>query len=63
MYFTILAILIVIYFLKKLIDKKNKREKFNVISKTNEECVSFTYVCDRIIDGYTFLSGILDSTV
>ena len=32
--------MIVIYFLKKIVDKKNNEVKFEVIPKTNEEYIS-----------------------
>ena len=47
-------------FLKKLVDKKNDRVKFDVIPKTNVKCIIVTYGCIRYIDSYGFLSSKLD---
>ena len=61
--FTILVIMIVICFLKKLVDKKEDKVKFVIIPKTNEEFISVTYGCFRFIDCYRFRSSSLDSSV
>ena len=37
--------MIVICFLKTIIDKKNDEVKFDIIPKTNEEYISVTYGC------------------
>ena len=50
-------------FFKKLVDKKNDKVKFDIISKTNEEYISVTYGCIRFVDIYRFLSSGLDSLV
>ena len=50
-------------FFKKLVDKKNDEVNFDIIPKTNEEYISFTYGCIRFIDSYRFLSSGLDSLV
>ena len=50
-------------FLKKLVEKKNDKVKFDIIPKTKEEYISVTYGCIRFIDSYRFLSSGLDSLV
>ena len=35
---------------------KNDKLKFDIIPKTNEECLSVTYGCIRFTDSYSFLS-------
>ena len=50
-------------FFKKLLDKKMKKVKFEIIPKTNEEYISVTYGCIRFIDSYRFLTSGLDSLV
>ena len=55
--------MIVIYFLKKLVDKKNDKINFDIIHKTNEEKLSVTYGCIRYIESCRFLSSSLDSLV
>ena len=50
-------------FFKMLVDKKNEKVKFDIIPKTNEEYISVTYGCIRLIDNYPFLSSGLDSLV
>ena len=55
--------MIVICFLKKLIDKKNDKVKFDIIPKTNEKYISVTYDCISFIDSYRFLSESLDKLV
>ena len=50
-------------FFKKLVDKKNDKVKFDIIARTNEECISVTYGCIRVLDSYRFLSGGLDSLI
>ena len=51
------------YVFQKLVDRKNDKVKFDNIPKTNEEYISVTYVCIRIIDSYRFLSSIFNSLV
>ena len=55
--------MIVICYLKKLVDKKNDKVKFDIIPTTNEEYISVIYVCIRFIDSYRFLSSSLNSLV
>ena len=55
--------MIIICFLKKIVDEKNDKVKFDVIPKTNEEYISVTYGCIRLIDSYRVLSISLDSLV
>ena len=50
-------------FFKKLVDKTNDKAKIVIIPKTNEEYISITYGCIRIIDCYRFLSDSLDKLV
>ena len=50
-------------FFKKLVDKKNDKEKIEIIPKTNEEYIRATYGCIRFIDIYRFSSSSLDSLV
>ena len=50
-------------FFKKLVDKKKDKVDFDIIPKTNEECISVTYGCIRFIDSYRFQSSSLDSLV
>jgi len=50
-------------FFKKLVDKKKDKVDFEIIPKTNEESISVTYGCIRIIDSYRFLSSGLVSLV
>ena len=50
-------------FFKKLVDKKNDKVIFDIILKTNEEYISVTYGCIRLIDSYRFQSSSLDSLV
>ena len=50
-------------FLKKLVDKKFDKVKFDIIPKANEEYMSVTYGCIRFIDSYRFQSSSLDSLV
>ena len=47
----------------KVIDRKNDKLIFDIISKTNEEYISVTYGCIRFIDSYRFQSSSLDSLV
>ena len=55
--------MIVIFFLKKLGDKKSAQVKFDNIPQTNEEYISFTEDCIRFIDGFRFLSSSFNSFV
>ena len=55
--------MIVIWFLKNIIDKKSDKVFFDSISKTNEEYISVTYGCIGFIDSYRFLSSSLYSFV
>ena len=48
-------------FFKKLIDLKNYKVNFDFIPMTNEEHISVTYGCIKVIDCYQFLSNSLDS--
>ena len=50
-------------FLRKLVDKKNDKVEVDNIPKTNEDYISVTYGCIRLIDTYQFLSSSLDSLV
>ena len=50
-------------FFKKFVDKKNDKVKVDIIPKTNEEYISVTYGCIRIIDSYRFLLMSLDGLV
>ena len=50
-------------FFKNLADMKNDKLKFDIIPKTNEECLSVTYGCVRFTDSYSFLSSSLDASV
>ena len=50
-------------FFKKLVDKKKDKVEFDIIPKTNEEYISMTYGCIRIIDSFRFLSSSLDQLV
>ena len=50
-------------FFEKIVDKKNDKLKIYIIPKTNEENISVTYGCIRLIDSYRFLSSSLDSLV
>ena len=50
-------------FFKKLVDKKKDKVEFDIIPKTNEEYISMTYGCIRIIDSFRFLSSRLDKLV
>ena len=49
--------------MKKLVDKKNDRVKLDIIPKTNEDYISVTYGCVRIIDCYRFLWSSLEQLV
>ena len=49
--------------LKKIVDKKDDKVKFKNKPKTNEECISVTYGCIRLIDFHGCLSSSLDSLV
>ena len=50
-------------FFKELVDRKKEKVKFGIITKTNEQHISFAYGCVRFIDGYRLLSSSLDSLV
>ena len=50
-------------FFKKMVDKKNDKLKSDIIPKTNEECISVTYGCIKILDSYRFLLMSLDGLV
>ena len=50
-------------FFKKLVDKKKDKVDFEIIPKTNEEYISVTYGCIRLIDSYRFSSSGLDTLV
>ena len=50
-------------FFKKLVDKKKDKVGFDIIPNTNEEYISMTYGCIRLLDSYRFLSSSLDSLV
>ena len=50
-------------FVKKLVHINNDKVEFEIIPKTNQECISVTYACIRFIDSYRFLSSSLDSLV
>ena len=50
-------------FFKKSVDLKNDKVKFDIIPKTNEEYISVTYGCIRLIDSYQFLSSSCESLV
>ena len=46
-----------------MVDKKIDKVKFDIIPKADEEYISVTYGCIRIIDSYRFLSSGFDSLV
>ena len=50
-------------FLKNLIDEKNDKVKLDNVPKTNEEYISVTYGCIRLVDSHRLLSSSLDSLV
>ena len=50
-------------FLKRLVDLKNGKVKFDIIPKANEEYFSVTYGCIRFTDSFRFLSMSLDGLV
>ena len=50
-------------FSKKLVDLRNDKVKFDITPKTNEEYVSVTYACIRLMNSYRFSSTSLDSLV
>ena len=50
-------------FFKKLVDLENDKVKFDIKPKINEEYISVTYGCIRLIDSYRFLSSSVDSLV
>ena len=50
-------------FFKKLVDKKNDKVEFDIISETNQGYISVTHGCFRFTDTYRFLSSSLDSCV
>ena len=61
--FTILVLMIVMCFFKKLFDKKNDKIKFDIIPKINEEYISVTYGCITFFDSHRFLSSKLGKLV
>ena len=52
--------MIVIYFCKRLNDIKNDEVDFKISPKTNEEYISITYGCIKIMASCRFLSSSLD---
>ena len=50
-------------FIKKVVDRKNDKAKFDIIPRTNEENISVTYILIRPIDSNRFLSSSLGSLV
>ena len=50
-------------FFKNLVDERNDKIKFDIIPETNEEYLSVTYGCVRLIDSYRFLSMSADGLV
>ena len=54
--------MIVKSFVKKLVDEKNDKIKFDIIPKTKKKCKPVTYGCITFIDSYR-LSSNLDSLV
>ena len=50
-------------FFKKLVDKKKDKLEFDIIPETNEEYISVTYECKKLIDNFRFLSSSLDKLV
>ena len=50
-------------FFKRLVDSKQDELKIEIISKTNEEYISVTYGCVKLIDSCRFLSRSLDKLV
>ena len=60
LYMSTSLFMIFIYFLQKLVDKINKRKKFDSKSKINEENFSLRYGCARFFDSYGFSLGSLD---
>ena len=53
----------IVSFLKKLVDEKSGEVKLKSISKTNEEYISVTYGCIKLIDRYRFLSSSTEELV
>ena len=49
--------------LKKLVDRKNAKVKFDYSPKTNDDSMSVTYGCIIFTDSYRFLSSRWDSLV
>ena len=54
LHFIISVIMIVIYPLKKLVDKKSDKAEVHITRKTNEEYISLTYQCLISVDSYRF---------
>ena len=50
-------------FFKRLVDLKKDKVKLRIITKTNEEYISVSYDCIRLIHSYCFLSDSLDKLV
>ena len=50
-------------FFKNMVNKKKDKVDFDIIPKTNEECISVTYGSIRFIDSYRLLASGLDSLV
>ena len=48
-------------FFKILVDMKNDKLNFDIIPKSNEDCLSVLYGCIRFIVSYRFLSMSLDA--
>ena len=50
-------------FFKKSVDRKSHKVNFDILPKTNEECISVTYAYFRITDTYRFSSSSLGDLV
>ena len=50
-------------FFKILVDMKNDKVDFKILPKTNEEYISITSGCIKIMDSYRFLSSSLDKFI
>ena len=53
---SIISVITIVIFFKRLIDLKKDKVKFKILPKTNEEYISVKYECIRFIDSYRFLS-------